>query len=123
MSSPLPERRVRARAAAVASCLLTVLAACDAPEVPTAAEMAELEAMELAAGVLPASPTNRLADDAAAAALGRTLFFDRGLCSDGTVACADCHDPALRSDREGGRTPPRRPRGGGRRRGARPRPG
>lgn len=28
------------------------------------------------------------------AALGRLLFFDRQLSSDGTVACATCHDPA-----------------------------
>lgn len=28
-------------------------------------------------------------------ALGRRLFFDRGLSSDGTVSCADCHKPEL----------------------------
>jgi cytochrome c peroxidase len=26
--------------------------------------------------------------------LGRTLFFDKGLSSDGTVSCASCHQPA-----------------------------
>jgi cytochrome c peroxidase len=28
------------------------------------------------------------------AALGRALFFDRGLSRDGAVSCASCHDPA-----------------------------
>lgn len=49
--------------------------------------------MELTAASLPASPTNLYADDPAAAALGQRLFFDRGLSSDGTVACVDCHVP------------------------------
>jgi cytochrome c peroxidase len=43
---------------------------------------------------LPASSTNAYADDPAAAVLGQRLFFDRGLSSDGTVACVDCHDLA-----------------------------
>lgn len=33
-------------------------------------------------------------DASAAAAWGRTLFFDPGLSGDGNVACATCHDPA-----------------------------
>ena len=40
---------------------------------------------------LPADPTNRFADDPAAAALGATLFFDQRLSRDGKVACATCH--------------------------------
>ncbi|MET0598139.1 MAG: cytochrome c peroxidase [Mesorhizobium sp.] len=40
---------------------------------------------------LPPSPTNAHADDPAAAALGATLFFDRGLSANGEVACATCH--------------------------------
>ncbi len=40
---------------------------------------------------LPPSPTNAHADDPAAAALGATLFFDRGLSANGQVACATCH--------------------------------
>ena len=38
-------------------------------------------------------PSNRFADDPAAAALGRSLFFDPGLSADGTMACATCHLP------------------------------
>lgn len=41
----------------------------------------------------PPSPGNQYADDPAAAALGRRLFVDRRLSSDGTVSCADCHVP------------------------------
>lgn len=52
--------------------------------------LAELELPD----TLPASPTNAYADNAGAAELGRKLFFDRRLSSDGTVACVTCHDPA-----------------------------
>lgn len=41
----------------------------------------------------PSSPSNRVADDPAAAALGQQLFFDPGLSKDGSVSCATCHDP------------------------------
>ena len=44
-------------------------------------------------GSLPADPTNRVADDARAAAFGHRLFFDVRLSSDGRVSCASCHDP------------------------------
>jgi cytochrome c peroxidase len=50
--------------------------------------------MDLTAALVPTSSTNAVADHPAAAALGQRLFFDRGLSSDGTVACVDCHDPA-----------------------------
>lgn len=53
----------------------------------------DFSGMELTSSQLAASPTNAVADDPAAAALGQRLFFDRGLSSDGTVACVDCHDP------------------------------
>ena len=39
-------------------------------------------------------PTNRYADDARAAALGRELFFDTRLSGNGKVACATCHVPS-----------------------------
>ena len=42
---------------------------------------------------LPADPTNAVADDASAAALGKQLFFDASLSPSGTVSCATCHDP------------------------------
>jgi cytochrome c peroxidase len=35
-----------------------------------------------------------VADDPAAAALGKALFFDTRLSANGKVACATCHDPA-----------------------------
>jgi len=42
---------------------------------------------------LPADPTNRVADDPRAADLGRRLFFDERLSSNGRVACGTCHQP------------------------------
>ena len=42
-----------------------------------------------------ADPTNRMADDAAAAAFGRQLFFDARFSSNGLVSCATCHKPDL----------------------------
>jgi len=42
---------------------------------------------------LPTDPSNRYADDSAAAALGHQLFFDTRLSSNGKVACATCHLP------------------------------
>ncbi len=44
---------------------------------------------------LPASPTNRWADDERAAILGQFLFFDRRLSANGEVSCSTCHDPEL----------------------------
>jgi cytochrome c peroxidase len=40
---------------------------------------------------LPPDPTNKYADDPAAAALGATLFFDQRMSIDGVVACGTCH--------------------------------
>jgi cytochrome c peroxidase len=48
-------------------------------------------------GSLPALPpdaSNRYSDDPAAAALGKAVFFDARLSSNGQVACATCHLPA-----------------------------
>ena len=47
-------------------------------------------------GSLPAlspDPSNKVADDPRAVALGRQLFFDTRLSSNGKVACASCHLP------------------------------
>ncbi|CAN5379447.1 cytochrome c peroxidase [soil metagenome] len=41
----------------------------------------------------PANPSNRLADDPAAAALGRSLFSDTRLSANNQVSCATCHYP------------------------------
>lgn len=40
---------------------------------------------------LPADPSNRYADDPAAAAFGATLFFEQRMSRDGDVSCATCH--------------------------------
>jgi len=45
-------------------------------------------------GPVPVDPTNRVADDGAAARLGQSLFFDARLSGNGRVACVTCHDPA-----------------------------
>ena len=42
---------------------------------------------------LPVDPSNRVAADTAAARLGRALFFDAKLSSNGKVSCAKCHLP------------------------------
>jgi cytochrome c peroxidase len=42
---------------------------------------------------LPPDPSNRVADDPRAIALGRQLFFDTRLSANGKVACATCHLP------------------------------
>jgi cytochrome c peroxidase len=42
---------------------------------------------------LPPDPSNRVADDARAAALGRRLFFDARLSANGQIACSGCHMP------------------------------
>jgi cytochrome c peroxidase len=42
---------------------------------------------------LPADPSNAVADDPIAAALGKELFFDTRLSANNKVACATCHLP------------------------------
>ena len=44
-------------------------------------------------GPLPADPSNRVADDARAAALGEKLFSDTRLSGNSKVSCATCHLP------------------------------
>ncbi|MBX6364623.1 MAG: hypothetical protein IRZ00_12215, partial [Gemmatimonadetes bacterium] len=60
----------------------------------SAAEVATLRSLWIGElGPLPPDPSNRYADDPAAAALGQKLFFDTRLSSNGRVACATCHVP------------------------------
>ena len=60
----------------------------------TPAQLDELRSLSLLAlDPLPPDPTNRVADDPAAAALGRRLFFDTRLSANGRVACGTCHQP------------------------------
>jgi cytochrome c peroxidase len=42
---------------------------------------------------LPDDPSNRVADDPAAAALGEAIFFDERFSANGRVSCASCHQP------------------------------
>lgn len=44
-------------------------------------------------GRLPDDSSNRFYRDPRAAALGEKLFFEKGLSSNGEIACATCHDP------------------------------
>ncbi len=58
-------------------------------------ESAEIRSLSLAAlPPLPVDPSNRVADDPRAAALGERLFFDMRFSANGKVACASCHLPA-----------------------------
>jgi cytochrome c peroxidase len=60
----------------------------------TGAQLAELRSLWIGSlEPLPADPTNRVADDPRASALGRELFFDTRLSANGKVACATCHLP------------------------------
>lgn len=44
-------------------------------------------------GAVPASPSNAVADDLRAVALGRELFADPALSINGEIACSSCHHP------------------------------
>lgn len=44
---------------------------------------------------LPAAPSNAVADNPAAAAMGNRLFFDTRLSANGEVSCATCHQSDL----------------------------
>jgi cytochrome c peroxidase len=60
------------------------------------AEREALRSLSLASlDPVPADPSNRYADDSAAAQLGHRLFFDTRLSANGKVSCATCHVPAL----------------------------
>src|SRR5690606_17104290 len=75
--------------------LLVGLAACRDP---AAAGAGALDAQERAPlprtaplPPRPPSPTNAVADDPRAQALGHRLFFDPRMSADGQVSCASCH--------------------------------
>ncbi|MFV8751900.1 cytochrome-c peroxidase [Nannocystaceae bacterium ST9] len=58
-------------------------------------EVAKLEELG-PLGARPASPSNAVADDERAVALGQGLFFDPELSKVGSgIACVDCHQPKL----------------------------
>lgn len=60
----------------------------------TEPELALLESLSIASlRPPPPQPSNRVADDRAAAELGQRLFFDPSLSVNGRVSCATCHEP------------------------------
>jgi cytochrome c peroxidase len=60
----------------------------------TASEVAELRSLSISdLGSLGPDPTNRVADDPRAVALGQRLFFETRLSANGKVSCASCHQP------------------------------
>ena len=71
-----------------------VATAASAADPWSAAQLDELRSLSLhELEPLPPDPTNRVADDPRAAALGERLFFDPRLSANGAVACSTCHQP------------------------------
>ncbi|HYC01890.1 MAG TPA: cytochrome c peroxidase [Azospirillaceae bacterium] len=82
------------RFALAAALVLTLSAAPAAAESWTGPERALIASLSLdKLGPVPPDPSNRVADDPRAAALGKALFFDQRLSGDGTISCASCHKP------------------------------
>ena len=84
--------------------LVLGLQACEESTTPPTAEVSSITLDEkvkrriLRASPLPPmpdDPTNRVADEPAAARLGQSLFFEERLSGPGTFSCATCHDPSL----------------------------
>ncbi len=76
--------------------LVSVCAAMSSRDDWTAEQKEELVSMSLRLLDPPAADaTNRVADDPAAAAFGKQLFFDTRFSSNGLVSCATCHEPDL----------------------------
>ena len=68
-----------------------ILSGCGGEEFSDA-DKATIASLSLASlPAVPADPTNKYADDPAAAALGATLFFEQRMSRDGNVSCATCH--------------------------------
>lgn len=78
---------------------LSLLAACAFAPIGDGApwsdeELAVLRSLSLdALGPPPPDPSNRVADDPAAAALGERIFFDTRFSGNNAVSCASCHMP------------------------------
>lgn len=84
------------RLIAFASVVLAIVAGsvANARSEWSAAQRRELRSLSLSElEPPPADPTNRVADDLAAAQLGERLFFDARLSANGKVACGTCHQP------------------------------
>lgn len=94
-NKPERQRSTRPKARQVARLLaglaLLTLAGCSDSGL-TDAEKATVASLSLdAMPPLPADPSNRVADEPAAAALGATLFFEPRLSGNGDVSCSTCH--------------------------------
>ena len=88
--------RPRLLTTGVALAAVLLVGACK-PSSLTEEEVRIVATLSLAAlAPLPADPSNRVADDSAAAVLGEALFFDHDLSADGSVSCASCHQPTRR---------------------------
>ena len=87
---------------AVATALIGIsLSACQqwssSPAAWTEAEITVLKSLWLESlPDLPPDPSNAVADNPAAAAFGKRLFFDTRLSANGGVACATCHQAERR---------------------------
>jgi cytochrome c peroxidase len=80
----------------LAGAVLVAAAAHAGPAEPGTEHHAFHEALSLSIDgleALPPDPSNRWADDPAAADLGHRLFFDQRLSANGSVSCASCHEP------------------------------
>ena len=80
----------------IAGIFAVVLSACVPEGQPgwSEAEVERIASLSLdRLPALPPDPSNAVADDPAAAALGEALFFDTRLSGNGRVACATCHLP------------------------------
>lgn len=76
--------------------LLAVLACGDAGLVVSLTPTESDRVLAMLQDAPPAAdPTNRVAEDPAAAALGQWLYFDERLSANGQVACGTCHAPDL----------------------------
>jgi cytochrome c peroxidase len=81
--------------AALAGLLMITLVACSGGQPGwTAAEKSLIVSLSLSQlPALPPDPSNAVADDPKAAALGEALFADTRFSGNGKVACATCHLP------------------------------
>src|SRR5688572_24060135 len=80
--------------AALAVLLTIALAACSGGPAWTEAEKGLIASLSLSRlPALPPDPSNGVADNPAAAALGEQLFADTRFSGNGKVACASCHLP------------------------------
>lgn len=72
--------------------LVAPVAHAELPGELTDRDLRILQSLSLTAlGPVPKEPSNRVANDARVAELGRTLFFDTDLSIDGSLSCASCH--------------------------------